>query len=312
MPVTDFRITIGFSTHPKIKELERRRGDRGVLALIKLWEFTALHYTDGVLPNMSESDLARHLGRGSHFTKLIDDLLALRLLDRIEGGFQVHDWDEHQGWVAKARKRSRNASASAKARWTGSAKESGTSEGGVTEDCATATSSPAVLDQSSEAKPAENKEPADAPIPTYPYPTFPTSEGSQQEKSSGDIDDRWRAVLAWFKALVPPRCLHVARPLYMNKVVERLVHDGIAVADLPASAADDIVAVFVPRSTVRSKQVASIVRQEWEQALAAVSPVPESSDERASADDFMAELKRDPSLLVRNRESGETATGGVQ
>lgn len=311
MPVTDFRVSIGFSSHPKIKELERRRGDRGVLALIKLWEFTALHYTDGVLPNMSAADLARHVGRGSHFRKLIDDLLALRLLDRIEGGFQVHDWDEHQGWVAKARKRSRNASASAKARWTGPAKESGKSEEGVAQDCATATSSAAVLDRSSEAKSAENKEPADAPSLTFPYPSFPTSEGSRQEKSSGGIDDRWRAVLAWFKALVPPRCPPAARPAYLEKLVERLLHDGIALADLPASAGDDIVAVFVPKPTARSKQVANIVRQEWEQALAALSPVPESSDERASADDFMAELKRDPSLLVRDRGIDEHATGGV-
>jgi len=68
----------------------------------------------------------------------------------------------------------------------------------------------------------------------------------------------------------------------------------------------------VHRRAIRDSRSPASCARKWEQALAALSPVPESSDERASADDFMAELKRDPSLLVRDRGIVESATGGVQ
>ena len=56
---SDFRVSVHFREHPKVKRLERRLGTEAVLCLITLWSYCAKFALDGVLKGMSDADLHR-------------------------------------------------------------------------------------------------------------------------------------------------------------------------------------------------------------------------------------------------------------
>jgi hypothetical protein len=103
---TDFRIKIGFSRHPKTLKLKRRLGADGVLALIALWEYTALNKPDGVLAGMDDEDIALAAGWDGDSEHLMQTLVKVGWLDETPDGYRVHDWEQHNEWAAKAEDRS--------------------------------------------------------------------------------------------------------------------------------------------------------------------------------------------------------------
>lgn len=98
----DFRIRIGFATHPKFVKLERRLGPLGRLAVIDLWNHCAAFQRDGDLTNMSDEDIAIAARWNDDPTKLIRALIEVHLLDESEDGYRVHKWESHQPYVAGA------------------------------------------------------------------------------------------------------------------------------------------------------------------------------------------------------------------
>ena len=102
MSVGDIRLSVDLFDHPKIVKLERRAGFKAVKGLLILWTWAAKHRPDGVLSGMDAEDIeiaSRWDGEEGAF---VEHLVALRLLDEVDGAYHVHDWHEHQGWVSKA------------------------------------------------------------------------------------------------------------------------------------------------------------------------------------------------------------------
>lgn len=95
----DIRLDVGFFQHPKTIKLERRLGLEGVKALLQLWMWAAKERPEGVLSNMDDEDIeiaANWAADGP----LVSVLVELRWIDRTDEGPVLHDWADHNSWVA--------------------------------------------------------------------------------------------------------------------------------------------------------------------------------------------------------------------
>lgn len=127
---TDIRLKVGFLDHPKILKLKNHLGADAVLALQRLWMFTAQYHPEGALTGMDVQDISLAAGWPlEDALEFYETLVQLRLLDvcapHAEGSaprITVHDWVEHQPWGAEAKARSVAASVAAKARWAAKVK----------------------------------------------------------------------------------------------------------------------------------------------------------------------------------------------
>ena len=102
---TDYRIKIGFFRHHKTRKLERRLGEAGVMALLRLWEYAAEFRSDGELSGMNDEDIALAAGwRGD--SDFVSALIEIGWVDEEPDCLSLHDWLEHNPWVADAEERS--------------------------------------------------------------------------------------------------------------------------------------------------------------------------------------------------------------
>ena len=117
----DIRLNISWYTSLKRKALIRRLGHRGVTAMIDLWLYIAQHKPDGNLTEMSDEDIAEAAqfdGDFSEFIKAIGPKPdGLGFLDGDSGQRKVHEWKEHNPWVANAKARSKAAKKAVEVRW---------------------------------------------------------------------------------------------------------------------------------------------------------------------------------------------------
>ena len=103
---TDFRVAVDFFDHFKTIKLERQLGPEGVIALMRLWAWSAKNRPDGVLSGMDADDIeiaARWNGVQRAFN---DVITSLRFLDCVDGTYRIHDWKDHNEWQADAQNRS--------------------------------------------------------------------------------------------------------------------------------------------------------------------------------------------------------------
>lgn len=114
----DFRIKTGWRNHPKRAKLRRRLGDAGVVALIDLWAFCAEARPGGDLCGLDDEDIALaagwHCGEPATF---VATLVSLGWLEGEPGQYVLHDWAEHNTYVATHEGRSEKARKAANARW---------------------------------------------------------------------------------------------------------------------------------------------------------------------------------------------------
>lgn len=113
----DYRIKVGFLDNPKTRKLRRRFGAEGIISLLRLYEFTAVHRPKGELTGMDEDDIldAADWDGGREF---ITALIDLTLLDQAnDGTLSIHDWTVHNGYAAFAEERSAQARKAAGIRW---------------------------------------------------------------------------------------------------------------------------------------------------------------------------------------------------
>ena len=114
---SDIRVNVSFLSHHKVVKIRKRLGDSAALSLIALWCFAAQNRTDGILTGMDDEDVeiaAQWYGENG---ALVKELLSLKLIDRIEGTYCIHDWFENNPWVADAGNRSAKAKKAATSRW---------------------------------------------------------------------------------------------------------------------------------------------------------------------------------------------------
>lgn len=107
--VTDIRLQDSFFDNRKILKLERRLGPKAVLNLQRLWMHTAKNNPKGVLIGFDDDDIeiaAKWEGERGEFVR---EILCLQLLEAIDGGFVIHDWEEAQPWAFNSDTRAERA-----------------------------------------------------------------------------------------------------------------------------------------------------------------------------------------------------------
>lgn len=106
MAVTDIRLDVEFFNHPKTVKLRHKLGLEGIMSLLKLWMWAAKNRPDGTLQNLDIEDIeiaSSWEGKPGIFHAA---LVTLRWLDvtNTDGKevYRLHDWLDHNTWVAEA------------------------------------------------------------------------------------------------------------------------------------------------------------------------------------------------------------------
>ena len=116
MNAQDIRLSVGFPHHPKTIKLERRLGFQGIRSLLSLWTWAAQNRPEGNLGGandrsttvqrpLDEEDIeivAQWPGEPGVF---VATLVALGWLDQTAHGYCLHEWQQHNPWVAAATNR---------------------------------------------------------------------------------------------------------------------------------------------------------------------------------------------------------------
>lgn len=113
----DIRLSLDFFDHPKSKKLKKRLGLEGVMALLKLWAWTARNRPGGMLTGLDVEAVELAADWDGEDGTFVSTLLDLRLLDDADGTFAIHDWEDHQAYASKSEERSRRGSAGAAGKW---------------------------------------------------------------------------------------------------------------------------------------------------------------------------------------------------
>jgi len=119
MPATDYRLQVGFITHPKTKKLIRIAGHEAVCCLLRLIEFcaTTRGRSEGVFDRMDWDDIeiaADWTGERFIFVKA---MVSVGFFDENKNGtLSFHQFEEHNPWVFGADARSAKGRRAANAR----------------------------------------------------------------------------------------------------------------------------------------------------------------------------------------------------
>ncbi len=114
MAKQDLRLDLGFYTNGKTKQLIRRLGDSAIVALQKLWIDAAINHQNGFLPMDAEGIAATADWKGDAEEFVSALLRGLKpdgqgFLEVAEGGYKLHDWEQHQPYIFHAKERSETA-----------------------------------------------------------------------------------------------------------------------------------------------------------------------------------------------------------
>lgn len=117
---SDIRLETGFRDNIKVDRLEATLGADGVLALLRLWCYVAIHRPTGILPKWTPDDIATAARWRGDPEQLTAALLKLGFLERSQrrnGGYMVHEWSQHQPYAANAPTRLRLSKRAIRSRW---------------------------------------------------------------------------------------------------------------------------------------------------------------------------------------------------
>jgi hypothetical protein len=118
MAKNDFRVQPSFFRHPKTVCLREACGEHGVLCLLQLWGHACDNAQDGDLDAMSDANIEIAAGWHGQACKKGIFVEQLRNPDsRFLDGKQLHDWLEHQPFLAGHKDRSKKARHAARMRW---------------------------------------------------------------------------------------------------------------------------------------------------------------------------------------------------
>jgi len=114
---SDIRISVCFPSHTKTKKLKRILGSEGVLSLITLWTYAAQNRPDGTLTGMDLDDISIAADWSGDEKEFIDALIKIGWVEKRDGVYILHDWEENNPWAADAVNRSEKARKAAEKRW---------------------------------------------------------------------------------------------------------------------------------------------------------------------------------------------------
>lgn len=101
---SDIRLSVGFWQHPKTKKTARRLGLEGARSLQVLWAWAAVNRPEGNLSGMDWEDVELAADWQGEERKFFDTCLGM-WIDESPDGYVLHDWQEHNPWVAEAEMR---------------------------------------------------------------------------------------------------------------------------------------------------------------------------------------------------------------
>ena len=167
---TDIRLAVSFRGHRKRKRLRLLLGPGATDYLLDLWIATAMNHPDGILSGMDETDIALEAGWEGEPQAFVAALLECRLLDKIDHGYALHDWAEHQAYVVHAEDRKTQAKNAAAKRWAARTAPPMPTEcaehgGGIAASTATADSEPATGNAHTKSSNAPSPSPIPSPSP---------------------------------------------------------------------------------------------------------------------------------------------------
>lgn len=124
----DIRINRGIRKHPKYRRYKVLSGREDAMEyLIEFFSWVAGNFEDGVLTGCDEYDIAAGADWPGDPQVFVAALLSCGgnagarsrpgFLEKRDGLYVVHDWAEHQKWVAEGPQRRAQAKKGAKARW---------------------------------------------------------------------------------------------------------------------------------------------------------------------------------------------------
>jgi hypothetical protein len=130
--------------HPKVQRLERELGIKDALGVVvRLWCWTADYAPDGFIPE-SEGPTAARFACGDATRKpptvVLEAMLTVGLLDRVPGGYRVHDWEEMQTTHVEAEEKRKAQAAERQKRYRerhGDASRNASRNGDVTQSSVT-------------------------------------------------------------------------------------------------------------------------------------------------------------------------------
>lgn len=97
----DFRVNSGFFMHFKTGRLKNALGDEGVLKLLQLWGWVTENRPSGTLSGMTSDDIEFAVSWKGQRGSFVSTLVSIGWLDTADDGtFCIHDWLEHNPWVA--------------------------------------------------------------------------------------------------------------------------------------------------------------------------------------------------------------------
>lgn len=115
----DIRLSLGFLDHPKTIKLERSLGLEAVKSLLYLWCYAAQNKPEGFLTGMDIDDIeiaAKWRGQPGQFVEALTSPKHL-WLDFVDGVYELHDWEDHQGYVVHAPQRTEKAKNAIAKKW---------------------------------------------------------------------------------------------------------------------------------------------------------------------------------------------------
>lgn len=115
----DIRLRWDTFEHHKFKKLRRQLGERGQLALVKLWCAIAANRPRGFLGGYSNQDLEIMAGwePAEGDPDFVTVLRELNFLEESPEGLVAHEWALHQPFVARRPERQEQARRASEARW---------------------------------------------------------------------------------------------------------------------------------------------------------------------------------------------------
>lgn len=117
----DIRLSTTFFQNIKTIRLREELGPRGVLSILQLWCYAAIHKPDGYLTHMNDKDIARAAGWKGKPEKFIQTLLKPESpwleKDEKKKCYRLHGWKEHNTYAAHAKERSKASRKAAEKKW---------------------------------------------------------------------------------------------------------------------------------------------------------------------------------------------------
>lgn len=177
----DIRLSTDYFGHAKVIKLGRRLGDAGILSHLRLLTYVGSHKPDGILTGMDIDDIGIASNYSGDANQLVQTLIELRLIDCIDGVYQIHDWAENNPYAAGAKARSDKAKQAAQKMWE-------KRKASLVDDTQDATSMP-------QAKTSNAPSPSPSPSPE---PITPQPPRGGRRKRDSEMSPRFLEVMEWY------------------------------------------------------------------------------------------------------------------